>query len=75
MSLVAVPMWTKLSVWINGSQCYFNADALVGVGFCMYTYSIHVLMSSSDMAGTPFENVLPVRFLRACSRISHRALY
>ena len=34
-------------------KCTETPVAFVGIGFCMYRYSIHGLMLSSDMAGVP----------------------
>ena len=51
---MAVPMVWKLLLGSMAVRVTLTPVAFVGFGFCMYMYSIHSVMLSSDIAGVPF---------------------
>src|ERR1035437_8298004 len=53
-SVVVVPICLKLPLESITLMVTGTPVALVGIGFCIYTYSIHALWLASDIHGTPF---------------------
>ena len=51
---LGVPEVHIVVVWINSVYSNVTPVAFIGSGNCLYTYSIHSLMLSSDTAATPF---------------------